>query len=292
MQSSVCVLLCTYNGGKYLPVQLDSIKNQQGVNVEILAHDDGSNDNTLDVLGQYGINVMGGEHLGAAHGFFYLMEQAPEADFYAFCDQDDRWDTDKLANAAERLKDAAGPALYCCSTRLVDDNLNFIKDHVVNAERSLESRLFYASISGNTIVFNKALKDLAVRHHPEKMVMHDSWMVKLCIAVGGTFIVDEKPHIDYRMHGNNVVGMELNFSQKLGKFKTVVESRGEGQELIDICGYYDEMVLPKYKRLAGETLMTRTDKSARKSFMRNSGVDFKSKGFNVAFAMKVMRGNL
>ena len=295
MSASIVVFLCTYNGEKYLHRQLDSVVGQQGMNVRIIAHDDGSKDNSVNILNEYNIPVMGGEHLGAAHGFFYLMEQAPEADFYAFCDQDDIWDSDKLKKAADALEAAApegSAALYACSTRLVNDSEEFISLHKIDKNRSLTSRLFYASISGNTIVFNKKMRDIAVMHHPEEMVMHDSWMVKLCIATGGHLVIDEEPHMDYRMHGNNVVGMELNFSQKVGKFKKVVKGRGEGQELIDICNYYGSMVPDEYRKLAADTLLTRTDKRARRGFVKKYGIDFKSRGFDAAFAMKVSRGNL
>ena len=124
------------------------------------------------------------------------------------------------------------------------------------------------------------------------MVMHDSWLVKLCIAVGGRLIVDEDAHMDYRMHGNNTVGMELNLRQKIGKFKRVANGRSEGQELIDICSLYGLMVKPEYRRLAEDTEKTRTNEQCRRTFMKDHGIDFHSRGFNMAFSMKVKKGNL
>ena len=312
MTPSICVLLCTYNGEKYLRRQLDSIKAQKNVQVSILAHDDGSTDSTVDILNEYNIPVIGGRHLGAAHGFFYLMEEASGYDYYAFCDQDDIWDADKLSCAVRAIGKEQGkaldyirkasdleesvlnqkPVLYASSTRLVNDDESLIQVHVVDSSRSLTSRLFYSSISGNTVVFNRSMRDIAVMHHPEKMVMHDSWMVKLCIALGGSLIIDETPHMDYRMHGNNVVGMELNLKQKMDKFRRVVNSIGEGQELIDICGLYGVMVRPEYRQMAADAEKSRTDKVIRKKFMAEYGIDFKSRGFNLAFAMKVKKGHL
>ena len=312
MAPKVCVLLCTYNGEKYLERQLESVFGQKNVELQILVHDDGSTDGTADILSKYNIPVIGSEHLGAAHGFFYLMEHAPEADYYAFCDQDDVWDRDKLSaaiNSIDRELEKFGgyraskvgikseenlqkPMLYACSTRLVDQDENFLQTHIADPSRTLTSRLFYSSISGNTMVFNKQLKNIAVMHHPKDMVMHDSWMVKLCVAIGGGLVVDREPHMDYRMHGNNVVGMELNLKQKIEKFRRVVRSKGEGQELIDICSLYGAMIRSEYRRMADAVQKTRTDASARKTFVKDFNVDFKNKGFNMAFGLKVKKGNL
>ena len=265
MTPTVCVLLCTYNGEKYLREQIDSLLAQKDVDMAIMAHDDGSSDGTAEILKEYNIPVFGDGHLGAAHGFFYLMEQAPQADYYAFCDQDDIWDKDKLSSAAQALGISQKPMIYCSSTRLVSESGTHLSLHRADSSRSLPSRLFYSSISGNTMVFNRSMRDLAVMHHPEEMVMHDSWLVKLCISVGGRLVIDENAHIDYRMHGNNTVGMELNLRQKIGKFRRVVSSRGEGQELIDICSLYGLMVKPEYRKLAVDTEKTRTDAGCRKT---------------------------
>lgn len=298
MTSKVCVLLCTYNGEKYLKEQIESLRRQEEVELDIIAHDDGSSDGTVHILNEYNIPVFGEEHLGAAHGFFYLMETAPDADYYAFCDQDDKWDPDKLIVAVRSMENAVGrsglqkPMLYGSGTRLVAEDGSFISNHRADPERSLTSRLFYSSISGNTMVFNRSMREIALLHQPEEMIMHDSWLLKLCIAVGGKLVIDSEPHMDYRMHGNNTIGMELDLRQKAGKFRTVVSSSGEGQELIDICSMYGLMVKPEYRKLAEDTLLSRTDAKVRRTFVKDHGIDFKSRGFNMAFAMKVKKGNL
>ena len=49
----IAVLMCTYNGEKYLSEQIDSIQNQKGVSVFIYVRDDGSKDKTIDILEEY-----------------------------------------------------------------------------------------------------------------------------------------------------------------------------------------------------------------------------------------------
>lgn len=45
--------MSTYNGEKYLDEQIKSILNQQDVDISILVRDDGSKDNTINILKKY-----------------------------------------------------------------------------------------------------------------------------------------------------------------------------------------------------------------------------------------------
>ena len=86
----VIVLLGVYNGAKYLQQQLDSLYRQQGVEVSILARDDGSTDESRTILEQnakaHTLTWFSTVHRGVADGFYELMEKACEwdADYYAF----------------------------------------------------------------------------------------------------------------------------------------------------------------------------------------------------------------
>ncbi|MBQ4399872.1 MAG: glycosyltransferase, partial [Alphaproteobacteria bacterium] len=108
---NVLVLMSTYNGEKYLKTQLDSILAQQGVNVQILVRDDGSSDGTLPILQAYAaqgkLTYYTGPNLKPAKSFMDLIYNAPQADFYAFADQDDYWLPEKLICAVNKLKHPA-----------------------------------------------------------------------------------------------------------------------------------------------------------------------------------------
>ncbi|MBR4115330.1 MAG: glycosyltransferase, partial [Bacteroidales bacterium] len=121
MLEKVCVVLASYNGQKYIREQLDSIAAQEGVEVSLLVRDDGSRDATQEILEQYqnagALRWYTGAHLNVAQGFLELLRNAPEADYYAFCDQDDVWLPDKLAAAVAMLKqeNPALPLMYYCA---------------------------------------------------------------------------------------------------------------------------------------------------------------------------------
>ena len=80
----------------YLKEQLDSILNQEQVDLTLLIRDDGSTDGTVNILKEYenlhgNIKWYSGTNLGCGKSFFQLVLDAPESDYYAFADQDDVW---------------------------------------------------------------------------------------------------------------------------------------------------------------------------------------------------------
>ena len=90
-----------------------------------------------------------------------LIKISSNADYYAFCDQDDVWDSDKLISAISKIECYDNiPAIYSSNTKLVDSNLNFIKKEDKNPVTTLGSAIIKNYATGCTVVFNKKLMDL------------------------------------------------------------------------------------------------------------------------------------
>ena len=122
MAEIITVLMSTYNGEKYLREQIESILNQKNVRVQILVRDDGSTDHTHIILDEYQkngkLNWYTGMNLKSSKSFMNLVTKAPETEYYAFCDQDDVWNNDKLYRAVNKLKSMGNmniPRLYSCN---------------------------------------------------------------------------------------------------------------------------------------------------------------------------------
>ena len=106
----VCILLCTYNGAKYLKEQLNSIESQTYTNWRIIVSDDGSTDETLTLLHDYQnkwgtskLEIRKGPQLGFCKNFLSLAcDPTIRADYYCFCDQDDVWLDEKISIAVKR----------------------------------------------------------------------------------------------------------------------------------------------------------------------------------------------
>lgn len=213
----VTVLMSTYNGEKYIREQIDSILKQKDVNVHLVIRDDNSKDRTVEILHDYQnrfdcIDVLETkENLGACGSFFYLMSLSFKTEYYALADQDDVWDEDKLITAIRMIKDKEtknkSPILYHSNLRVVDSNNNFLRN-CHSWSRSNQSKYCFITevlATGCTIVYNKALSNIAIEKKPTEFSMHDAWLFSVA-SLFGQVIYDDTPHINYRQHGNNVDG--------------------------------------------------------------------------------------
>ncbi len=215
---SVCVLLSTYNGEKYLPAQIESLLKQEGIELSVIARDDGSKDGTVELLRYYSnkdsrLDFYKGKNLGVAQSFFNLIKYAKPADYYAFCDQDDIWDSDKLKCAVDFLEkeDNSKPNMYFSNLRIVDQKLTYYRlSHLTPLiQKNKYSALTEDIATGCTIVFNYTAKEYAKSRIPEYCSMHDTWIYMIC-KFFGKCVYDFNAHISYRQHGNNVVGTYLD----------------------------------------------------------------------------------
>ena len=220
-QSHRCVaLLCTYNGARFLELQLESLEAQSIGAVDVYVSDDGSTDGTLNILCEWqrrwrrgAFRIASGPRRGFAENFRHLaISTEPNADYIAFCDQDDVWHADKLAVAIDALRRAPSsiPGLYGSRTRLVDDAGGPIGLSPLFAKPpSFRNAVVQSIAGGNTMVFNRSGFDLfreSVRR--TSFVIHDWWAYIVVSGVGGNVHYDPIPHINYRQHGANLIGRD------------------------------------------------------------------------------------
>lgn len=220
----VVVLMSAYNGSKYIEHQLDSILSQRGVELEIYVRDDGSEDDTVQILQQYqsrydNVFFMEGRNVGAWQSFLTLLRDVDEqADYYAFADQDDEWMEDKLESAVEALEKAGKeygnslPLLYCSNKTLCNEELVPIKSQISYDSQyvpSLGNALVQNICTGCTAVMNQPLRELVNGVAPGYIYMHDWWFY-LTAVYFGRVIYDKDSHIKYRLHGKNVHGTQIS----------------------------------------------------------------------------------
>jgi glycosyltransferase involved in cell wall biosynthesis len=206
------ILLSTYNGEKYLPELLDSLLGQEYEDCHITARDDGSSDSTAAILKTYSekapekISVLPtGQGLGYPDCFWTLLEKAPKADLYAFCDQDDVWNSRKLACCAEMCEGKMDrPLLYVHDYRICDRDLNPYGEYHM-AEHGYEpgSPLgleYFVMTSGFTMVLNEAMRERVLRDGLKgRKIEHDRWLF-WCGYFGGEIVYDRRTLVDYRRH--------------------------------------------------------------------------------------------
>lgn len=210
------ILLATYNGEKFIQEQMLSILNQDYSDYEIYISDDGSTDKTKKIIkeiisrNEYGIKITLTENKsrekGVINNFFYLINSAPLAECYFFCDQDDIWEKNKLSEYVffyEKL-DTSIPQLLYSSFYIIDGKGKVI-DKRIAEKFSKESIVLKNSIPGFSIMFNLVLKNMFVK--PEYCVMHDWWIVLMAYYLGEVHFLNGY-YTKYRQHENNVCGIK------------------------------------------------------------------------------------
>lgn len=264
--STVAILMSTYNGKKYLSEQLDSILEQQAVSVTLYVRDDGSTDGTVEILKKYqkrysNIVVIYGSNLGVGNSFAELIyDEDIQADYYAFSDQDDIWLPDKMISAIERIKkvDELIPVLYAGNQMLIDKEGDQIGVRYNESRDTDYHRIINGNpMSGCTMVWNSNLMDVIrkkggrPRNDFFTRQIHDVW-IAIVASMVGEIIFDMKPNILYRQHAANVVGAYGNTKINIfrSKIKKVFNKRlrnYRSERARGICEYYPELVTDERK---------------------------------------------
>lgn len=216
------VLLATYNGAKYLNEQIDSILVQSYPVWRLTIRDDGSTDNTVQIIKDYigkfpgKIRLIdeGSKRLGACANFSKLLD-ASEAGYVMFSDQDDRWLPEKVERTLRAMLDCearfeGAPVLVHTDLYVADKDLNVISKSfwgyqgIDPLKKSLNSLLIFNNVVGCTVMINSALRRLATPM-PQEALVHDVWLALVASALGHIEHV-VVPTVLYRQHGENVIG--------------------------------------------------------------------------------------
>jgi glycosyltransferase involved in cell wall biosynthesis len=251
----VTVLLATYNGERYLVEQLDSIIQQKNTDVKIIVSDDGSTDQTLNILKDYPIEIHQGPKNGFAANFFHLFQKADESsEYYAFSDQDDLWELDKLQRATEWLATIASdkPALYCARTLLVDEQLTPLgHSPLFKKTPGFLNALVQNIAGGNTMVFNQAAyKLLRQTSNKHGVFAHDWWAYLLISGAGGAIFYDPIPSLHYRQHQANLLGNNMSFRARYDRVRMLFQGHlkqwitKNNNNLLDVA----HLLTPQHRR--------------------------------------------
>lgn len=208
--------MSTFNGERYLRTQLDSIVQQTIPEKELLIRDDGSTDQTLQLLQEYAakytwIHFYQGANLGVQKSFFDLLRNSsPKADYLALADQDDEWLPEKLSRAVQCLeqKNADDPLLYFSDVTYVGENLEPLPVSVKRKVRQISfgNAVVQNICTGCTTVMNQTFAALLKSAPPvdfQQLIMHDWWFYLVASCFGDIFY-DPKSYIHYRQHNRNV----------------------------------------------------------------------------------------
>lgn len=220
------VLMATYNGERYIAQQIDSLLKQNFQSFRLVIRDDGSTDNTRQVIGAYAarypdrISVCPDHHnLGVIGNFSALLEKS-QAPYVMLCDQDDVWLPEKIANTLEAFKPleanygAQTPLLLHTDLVVVDESMaviapSFLTQSHLQTGHDFGRLLVKNNVTGCTSILNRALIRRAVPIPPQSL-MHDWWLALVGAAFGQVSYLPRR-EILYRQHAANVAG-QINYN--------------------------------------------------------------------------------
>ena len=208
----VAIIVSTYNGEKYIKEQIESLIKQTYKNIDIYIRDDGSKDYTGSILENYSkkysnIKLYKEKNIGVVESFFCCLEKAiNNADYFAFCDQDDIWHKDKIERAVSKIQSVTSnkPILYFTEFNYCDEKMKFNSTSKMNKRGySFKNSLVECISSGNTMLFDKKMAEIILENRTEDICLHDWWVYMIATSLG-IIIYDSEPSLEYRRTGNNV----------------------------------------------------------------------------------------
>lgn len=230
----VAVLLATYNGARWLGEQLDSILNQQGVDLRVIALDDDSTDGTFEQLTERAttdarLTVLPrrGSSGSAAANFYRLLLAADidPGELVAFADQDDVWRPGKIARHAALLREGGADGVSSNVSSFTSDGRHTLvrKDY---PQRAFDFLLESAG-PGSTFLMTPRLIELvrsaltAEDSLATTAHSHDWLVYAIARSHGLRWHIDSEPSVDYRQHDGNAVGANLGARPALRRLSLI-----------------------------------------------------------------------
>ena len=209
----VDILLATFNGEKYIKTQILSLISQSYSDWNLIIHDDGSTDNTVEIIKEIAnsdkrIKLIEDDVRcrSAASNFMHLLKFSTSP-YVMFCDQDDIWFDNKVEYmyCAIRCTDESVPSVLYTNAYVWRPLIGILGKATLTFPKDINSLLFLNSgIQGCAAIFNAKMRDLMLRRKGP-LAMHDHLLHLLGCSVGKVFYNDI-PLMLYRNHDKNVTG--------------------------------------------------------------------------------------
>ena len=223
MKKSLAILLATYNPRvDWLAELLQSLNRQTYPHIRLYVRDDASDAVSLQTIQSLLVThitrfpfvlLQNTHNVGSNETFSRLLCDCRE-EYVAFCDQDDVWDVEKIANSVTLLeKGPLHPHLVCTNARVIDENGRIVADtvsayrprHLLCRGCGLAERLIYRNFVMGCTVLMARRRALSYLPFPTGVV-HDHYLA-FRAATEGAIDFLSTPQLSYRIWGGNQTGV-------------------------------------------------------------------------------------
>lgn len=224
MARKVSVVIPTYNYGRFIAGAIEGVLAQTYPIEEIIVVDDGSTDNTAEVVAAFSPRVKyikqknGGVCAARNNGV-----QSSSGEFIAFLDADDVWHPEKIAKQMAKFEEDAQIGLVHCGMREFDHaSGKTIKFHLEGEEGWVADDLLLfekptVNVSGSSIVTSRKAFAQSGEFDTNLIVAED-W--DFCYRVARKFKVGfvRELLVEYRNHGKNAHSNVAEMERSMGAF--------------------------------------------------------------------------
>ncbi|WP_261806928.1 glycosyltransferase family 2 protein [Lapidilactobacillus luobeiensis] len=219
---SISVAMATYNGEKYIRQQIESILTQLAATDELIISDNGSKDQTLEILQDAldqdpRIRLIHCAKPGVIANFNNALAHCNN-DIIFLSDQDDIWQSNKVAVMLNNFMTHPNIDLIMSDITVVDDHLNPVIPSFF-AYRGTKLGVVKNIIKNTYIGCAMAFRKSFVRPLlpiPDNVPMHDMWLGILANKHHAAMLIPDKLVL-YRRHNNTVTTVEnhSSFGEKI-----------------------------------------------------------------------------
>lgn len=266
----ISIALCTYNGAKFLPEQLESYLKQTRLPDELIVCDDCSSDDTVKIIEKFARNspfpvclYINEKNLRSTKNFEKAISLCT-GDLIFLSDQDDYWMPEKLEKIEAEFNKNKNVGMVFSDAELVDENLQSLNRRVWehtftnNRRKSALSGKMLEVLLGQNVVTGATMSFRAEQRKnflpiPENVpnLIHDGWISLLIVLNSKIAFIDE-PLIKYRQHSSQQLGIDYqtnlktDFKQRKKRFaKSINFYRDEIERLNQL-----EKLFPANSRIA------------------------------------------
>ena len=200
----ISVCMATYNGALFIERQLNSILHQLTIEDEVIISDDGSTDNTLQLINNFAdqrIKVITNKNRHGPVGNFENALKHSSGKLIFLADQDDIWLPDKVTIMAPLLLTYD---LVLSDCEVTDHQGNVLRPSFFKYRGSRQgfwTNLYRNSYVGCCMAFRREILTY-ILPFPTHIHMHD-WWIGLLVEAKGQVVFYKEPLIKYVRHGGN-----------------------------------------------------------------------------------------